>query len=423
MFVLESGRLQVEMVTPEGTRVRLRTVLPGVVVGEIAMYSGVPRTADVVAEDAERRPAAQPCVDRADGVRRPGVGGGAAPMARDDAVRTVERHLAGVRFLARLMGLGHEWKGSAWRERSSRAVGCSTEPERRISDADVAIEDGRIVEVGPGLDGDEGVDVTGQTLLPGLFDCHVHLAFRHEDFDEVRVMNEPFSATASSGSRRTCGSRSRWGSRPFATRSGADGGLKLAVAEGCSVGPRMQISVNMLSMTGGHSDACLPSGGIGAVRGPTRACPPACVDGPESLRKVREMIRAGADVIKIASSAGSCRPATIRAAELLAEPRSTAIVATAADLGTWVMSHAHGAEGIQRAVRAGVRSIDHGTYLDEEGVSLMLERGTWLVPTLTAGDTTDALAEDPRIPTRSARSCAGWDGPSSIRSGWLPRPV
>jgi imidazolonepropionase-like amidohydrolase len=73
-------------------------------------------------------------------------------------------------------------------------------------------------------------------------------------------------------------------------------------------------------------------------------------------------------------------------------------VETAADLGRWVMSHAHGAEGIKRAVRAGVRSIDHGTFLDDEGIELMLERGTWLVPTLTAGDTTDEMAADPRIP-------------------------
>ena len=62
------------------------------------------------------------------------------------------------------------------------------------------------------------------------------------------------------------------------------------------------------------------------------------------------------------------------------------------------MSHAHGAEGIKRAVRAGVRSVDHGTYLDEEGAAMMVERGTWLVPTLTAGETTDELAEDPRVP-------------------------
>ena len=68
------------------------------------------------------------------------------------------------------------------------------------------------------------------------------------------------------------------------------------------------------------------------------------------------------------------------------------------------MSHAHGAEGIKRAVRAGVRSIEHGTYLDEEAIAMMVERGTWLVPTLTAGDTTEELAKDPQLPRSSGRS-------------------
>ena len=73
------------------------------------------------------------------------------------------------------------------------------------------------------------------------------------------------------------------------------------------------------------------------------------------------------------------------------------IVRTAADLDRWVMSHAHGPEGIKRAVRAGVRSIEHGTYLDQESAELMVEHGTWLVPTLTAGDTTEELANDEKL--------------------------
>ena len=92
-------------------------------------------------------------------------------------------------------------------------------------------------------------------------------------------------------------------------------------------------------------------------------------DGVDGVsRKIREVIRAGADVIKIASSGGFLSPGDDpMAAELLAQEEVDAIVTTAADLGTWVMSHAHGAEGIKRAVRAGVRSIDHGTYLDAGG--------------------------------------------------------
>jgi imidazolonepropionase-like amidohydrolase len=280
-----------------------------------------------------------------------------------------------------------------------------------IADADVAIEDGRIVEVGSGLDGDEGVDCSGKALLPGLFDCHVHLAFRHEDLDEVRVMNEPFSAPffrMAENLRITLA----LGITTVRDASGADAGLKLAVEEGTLVGPRMRISVNMLSMTGGHSDAWLPSGGVGPWGVPYPGMPSGVCDGVDGVaQKVREMIRAGADVIKIASSGGFLSPSDDPRQPNFSQAEVDAIVATAADLGTWVMSHAHGAEGIKRAVRAGVRSIDHGTYLDEEGVSLMLERGTWLVPTLTAGDTTDALAEDPRIPDAVREKLRGMGRP------------
>jgi imidazolonepropionase-like amidohydrolase len=105
-----------------------------------------------------------------------------------------------------------------------------------------------------------------------------------------------------------------------------------------------------------------------------------------------------ADVPPTTSSGGFLSPFDDPRMPHFTESEVAAIVETAADLGRWVMSHAHGAEGIKRAVRAGVRSIDHGTFLDDEGIELMLERGTWLVPTLTAGDTTDEMAEDPRIP-------------------------
>jgi imidazolonepropionase-like amidohydrolase len=267
-----------------------------------------------------------------------------------------------------------------------------------ISDADVAIEAGRIVDVGPGLDGDDNVDCSGKALLPGLFDCHVHLSGRHEDFDEVRVMNEPFSARffrMAENLRITLA----LGITTVRDAAGADAGLKLAVEEGTLVGPRMQISVNMLSMTGGHSDAWLPSGVVGTWGLTYPGMPSGVCDGLDGVSaKVREMIRAGADVIKIASSGGFLSPGDDPRQPNFSQAEVDAIVATAADLGRWVMSHAHGAEGIKRAVRAGVRSIDHGTFLDEEAISMMLESGTWLVPTLTAGDTTDALAEDPRLP-------------------------
>jgi imidazolonepropionase-like amidohydrolase len=181
--------------------------------------------------------------------------------------------------------------------------------------------------------------------------------------------------------------------------SGADLGVKRAVEDCVLVGPRMQISVQMLSITGGHADPTLPSGGMSSWGVEYPGMPSGVCDGIAGVEaKVREVVAAGADVIKIASSGGFLSPLDDPNLPHFTEEEVARIVRTAADLGRWVMSHAHGAEGIKRAVRAGVRSLEHGTYLDEEAVGLMLERGTWLVPTLTAGDATEEIANNPAVP-------------------------
>jgi len=265
------------------------------------------------------------------------------------------------------------------------------------AEADVSIDGGRIVEIGRGLDGDVDVDCEGKGLVPGLFDCHAHLASRYEDFDEYARMQEPFSLAffrMAENLRATLA----LGITTVRDAAGADAGLKMAVEEGTLAGPRIQISVNMLSMTGGHNDAWLPSGVFSVFGVEYPGMPSGVCDGVDGVSaKVREMIRAGADVIKIASSGGFLSPADDPREPNFSQEEVDAIVRTASDLGTWVMSHAHGAEGIKRAVRAGVRSIEHGTFLDEEAAEMMVERRTWLVPTLTAGDTTEALADDTRI--------------------------
>ena len=279
------------------------------------------------------------------------------------------------------------------------------------ADADVVFEDGRIVEVSTGLDADEAIDVGGRTLLPGLFDTHIHVAMRYEDFDESRTMNEPFTMSfyrVAENLRRTLA----LGITTVRDASGADAGLRMAVEEGTLVGPRMQVSLTMLSMTGGHNDPWLPSGGASPWGVAYPGMPSGVCDGVDGVtRKVREVIRAGADVVKIASSGGFFSPTDDPKEPNFSQEEVDAIVRTAADLGTWVMSHAHGAEGIKRAVRAGVRSIDHGTYLDEEGAAMMVERGTWLVPTLTAGDTTEELANDPHLPALMREKLQGLGRP------------
>jgi imidazolonepropionase-like amidohydrolase len=264
--------------------------------------------------------------------------------------------------------------------------------------ADVAVEGGRFVEVGSDLHGDETVEVDGGHLLPGMFDCHIHLASTYEDFDETAVMHRPFSY-AFFRVPETLRTTLRLGITNVRDASGADLGMKRAIEDGVLVGPRMQISIQMLSMTGGHADAALPSGGVTPWGVTYPGMPSGVADGvPGVEAKVREVIAAGADVIKIASSGGFLSPLDDPLLPHFSQEEVDTIVRTAADLGRPVMSHAHGAEGIKRAVRAGVRSIEHGTYLDEEAISLMLERGTWLVATLTAGDTTEEIANNPNVP-------------------------
>jgi imidazolonepropionase-like amidohydrolase len=231
-----------------------------------------------------------------------------------------------------------------------------------------------------------------------MFDCHVHVAITYEDFDETAVMHRPFSYgffRIPQTLRTTLG----LGITTIRDASGADLGIKRALEDGVLVGPRMQISVQMLSITGGHADATLPSGGISPWGVVYPGMPSGVCDGIAGVEaKVREVIAAGADVIKIASSGGFLSPLDDPKLPHFSEGEVATIVRTAGDLGRWVMSHAHGAEGIKRAVRAGVRSIEHGTYLDDEAIALMIERGTWLVPTLTAGDTTEEIANNPSVP-------------------------
>ena len=257
--------------------------------------------------------------------------------------------------------------------------------------ADLVVKGDRIVDVGPGLDGDESIDVSGRTLLPGLFDCHTHVVFSHIDL--WKLMQQPFSYRfyeAEKNLRATLDV----GITTIRDAGGADLGMKKALQDGLIAGPRMQISIRMLSQTGGHGDEWLPSGALAAMFVDYPGSPPALVDGPEEMRrKVRELIRNGADVIKVATSGGVLSPrddprhAHFRMDEL------EVLVSEAAAAGMWVMAHAQATDGIKNAIRAGIRSIEHGVYLDDQAVSMMLEKGTYLVPTLVAPQGVISAAE------------------------------
>ena len=247
---------------------------------------------------------------------------------------------------------------------------------------DVAIENGRIVGVGSGLDGDEAVDVTGRTLLPGLFDCHTHVTISSVDL--WQAAQRPFSYQFYQAAKNLEATL-RIGITSVRDAGGADLGIKQAVEDGLVAGPRLQISIVMLSQTGGHGDDWYPSGAEVPFLIAHPGRPSGIVDGPMEVRhKVRELVRAGADVIKVATSGGVLSPRDDpRHAHFRPDELET-LVEEATAAGIFVMAHAQGADGIKNAVRAGIRSIDHGIYLDDEAIELMKARGTWFVPTLVA---------------------------------------
>ena len=220
---------------------------------------------------------------------------------------------------------------------------------------DLVVEDGRVVDIGSGLD----VDLWRLAQQP--------LSYRV--LDAARNMARTLDAGVTS----------------VRDAGGADLGIRQARDEGLIRGPRIQLSLRMISQTGGHGDSWLPSGIEEDVFSRMPGLPDTRVDSPDEMRKVvRRLIRQGADVIKVATSGGVLSPrddprhAHLRPAEL------DVLVEEATAAGIFVMAHAQATEGIKNAIRAGIRSIEHGIFLDDEGIDLMLQRGTWFVPTLVA---------------------------------------
>ena len=175
--------------------------------------------------------------------------------------------------------------------------------------------------------------------------------------------------------------------------SGVNVALRNAVNRGQVVGPRIFTVGKAISGTGGHMD---PTNGYRLNLMGTPGPAEGVINGPDQGRQaVREQYKRGADLIKIASTGGVLSVAKDGSAPQMTEEEIKAIVETAHDLGLRVACHAHGAEGMKRAVRAGVNSIEHGTLMDDETMRLMVKNGTWYVPTITAGK---SVADSAKIP-------------------------
>jgi len=232
---------------------------------------------------------------------------------------------------------------------------------------------------------DQYIDLKEAYVMPGLMDAHVHLAQEYQPKAERDVAMESEYATlyAAANARKTV-------EAGFTTvRNLGDGGmqtisLRKAIARGLLVGPRIVTSGKTLATTGGHGD---PTNG----KSKNDYSPPSPEDGvidsyDDAKKAVRQRYKDGVDGIKITATGGVLSVAKSGQNPQFMKDELAGIIETAQDYGLWVAAHAHGTEGIIRAVEAGVNSIEHGTYLDEVGMDLMITKGTYYVPTIMAGE-------------------------------------
>lgn len=225
------------------------------------------------------------------------------------------------------------------------------------------------------------IDLSGQTVLPGLADCHAHILGNPKDDSPAGTlrMSSPMGALWGVHNLQIWLAHGFTSLRDAGQSDLAYGQLALrdAIRQGLIRGPRIVSAGNFISVTGGHGDADVLSPDQALTRRPNLAD---TVD--EVSDAVRHDIKYGADWIKLMATGGVMDPMSDYRFEELSEAQMARAVEVAHRAGKHVMAHAEGTEGIKAAVRAGVDSIEHGTMLDEEGATLMEQRGTWLVPTL-----------------------------------------
>ena len=257
-----------------------------------------------------------------------------------------------------------------------------------VENAGVLIKDNKIEAVGPlneikqPLEDVEVIDAQGGTILPGLIDTHIHSMMEIKDIRETLVT--PFSIRFYQGMhylKRTLNA----GITSARDAGFTDVGVKEAINQGLIKGPRLQVSINPLTITGGHGDSWNLSG-LDTTHPTYPGMPSGLCDGPEEVRKkVREMLRAGADIVKVHATGGVMSPTDHPEFTQFSQEELEIIVQEARfRKGIKVMAHAQGAEGVKNAIRAGIHSIEHGIFLDDEAIELMIKNGTYLVPTLLA---------------------------------------
>jgi imidazolonepropionase-like amidohydrolase len=267
-----------------------------------------------------------------------------------------------------------------------------------LSEMSIVVEANKITDLQKGYitasANDKVIDLKNKTVMPGLIDCHVHLELETSPNAQLqRFTQNPadiaFQSTVYARTTLFAG---------FTTvrdvgGSGVNIALRNAIKKGIVIGPRMYTAGKTIASTGGHAD---PTNGyrkdLMGDPGPLEGV----ANGPEECRKaVRVRYKDGSDLIKITASAGVLSLEKDGSGPQFSEEEMRAIVETAKDYGMAVAAHAHGAEAIKRAIRAGVTSIEHGTMMDNEAIELFKKYGTWYVPTIIAGKASSDSAKKP----------------------------
>ncbi|HEX9941424.1 MAG TPA: amidohydrolase family protein [Thermoanaerobaculia bacterium] len=256
----------------------------------------------------------------------------------------------------------------------------------------VIVEGDRIKAVGSGIPVPAGarvIDLGDATLLPGLIDAHTHMTQESTDNWLQGTMEGLRRTVAESAIRATEYARKTLMAgfttvRDVGSSDYIDAGLRNAIRDGVVPGPRMLVAVHALGARGGHCD----DNGFPYQRfGDEPGVESGIASGADPFRDaVRFQVKYGADVIKVCATGGVLSLADEVDTPQLTQEEMNAIVGEAHRLRKKVAAHAHGAEGAKVAIRAGVDSIEHGSFLDDEGLRMMKERGTYLVPTLLAGE-------------------------------------
>jgi imidazolonepropionase-like amidohydrolase len=245
---------------------------------------------------------------------------------------------------------------------------------RMIENATVLVEGGSILKITKNSlsipKNTQKISLEHRTLLPGFIDAHIHICMDGSADPMTASLTESPTITAlkaAESARRTLMAGITT-VRDMGGKDGIDFGLRQAIASGLIPGPRMLVSGQLICMTGGHGWQV----GLEA-------------DGPDEVRRAaREQIKAGADIVKLMATGGVLTPAVEPGSEQFTEAELRAGVEEAHKAGKKTATHAMGTRGISNALRAGIDSIEHGVYLDDETVSMMIERNIPLIPTISA---------------------------------------